>query len=389
MATATDPGQARRGPAAADVLTWLLLGLRVAVLLSVAFDVPHFPSSTAARFHQIAHTGGVPYRDFPLEYPIGELGVIRAVAAGSLGATRVLIACVALVSDFATYVLLRFGRGRAVALRYLALGTPLLVFIYRRTDLLAVALAVAGAMAVERGRERSGGALFAGAILTKLWPVVLPPALVVRERAQALRMTVVVSAVGVATWVLIGGPGAVRQVVSLRGAEGWEIESTVGAVVWPLTGEYRYEQGANRTGAMPPWARIALAVLLIAGLAAVWWRASRSTADPFGAPALAAVATLLVLSPVLSPQYLAWLVPWAAIASLDDARLARLATVPVVITGAVMTLWYLDVAIGRPANQTVMIVRNVALLVVPLTYLAARSVRRAPEGSLQEATGLP
>jgi hypothetical protein len=380
MATPTSPAQERPGPAAADVLTWVLLGLRVAVLLSVAFDVPHFPSSTAARFQQIAHAGGVPYRDVPLEYPIGELVVIRAVAAGSLGATRVLIACVAFVSDVVAYALVRFGRGRVVALRYLALGTPLLVFIYRRTDLLAVALAVAGAMAVERGRERSGGALFAGAILAKLWPAVLLPALVVRDRARALRAAIVVSAVGVATWVLVGGPDAVRQVVTLRGADGWEIESTVGAVVWPLTGEYRYEQGANRTGAMPPWARIAFVVLLIAGLAAVWWRASRSPADPFGAPALAAVATLLVLSPVLSPQYLVWLVPWAAMSFDDDARLSRLAAVPVVITGAFMTLWYLDVAIGRPANQTVMIVRNAALLVVPVTYLLARSVRHVSEG---------
>jgi hypothetical protein len=378
MPTPTD--QARPRPTSADVLTWLLLGLRVAVLLSVAFDVPHFPSSTAVRFQQIAHTGGMPYRDFPLEYPIGELVVIRAVAAGSLGATRVLVACVAFVSDVVTYALLWLGRGRVVALRYLALATPLLVFIYRRTDLLAVVLAVAGAMAVERGRERSGGVLFAGAILTKLWPVVLLPALVLRDRARALRMAVVVSAVGVAAWVLVGGPDAVRQVVTLRGADGWEIEATVGAVVWPLTGEYRYEQGANRTGAMPPWARIALVLLLIAGLAAVWWKSSRSPADPYGAPALAAVATLLVLSPVLSPQYLVWLVPWAAIASHDDTRLTRLAAVPVVITGAVMALWYLDVAIGRPANQTVMIVRNIALLVVPLTYLAARSVRRVPEG---------
>jgi hypothetical protein len=167
--------------------------------------------------------------------------------------------------------------------------------------------------------------------------------------------------------------------VTQRGADGWEIESTVGAVVWPLTGEYRFEQGATRTGAMPPWARVALAVLLIVGLAVVWWRASRSPADPYGAPALAAVAILLVLSPVLSPQYLVWLVPWTAIAYDDDARLSRLAVVPILITGAFMTLWYLDVAIGRPANQAVMIVRNIALLVVPLTYLAARSVRRVPE----------
>jgi hypothetical protein len=273
-----------------------------------------------------------------------------------------------------------------VARRYLALGTPLLVFIYRRTDLLAVALAVAGAAAVERGRERRGGTLFAASILTKLWPVGVIPALMVQRRVRAVRTTIVVLAAGVGTWVLVGGPDAVRQVLTLRGARGWELESTVGAIVWPLTGEYRYEQGANRTGVIPAWAPVALAVLLLAGLVAVWWKA-RSAGDPFGAPALAAVATLMVLSPVLSPQYLVWLVPWAAIASVDAGRLVRLAAVPIVITGTFMTLWYLDVAIGRPANQAVMIARNVTLLVVPLAYLAARSIRPAPQPAASGSAG--
>lgn len=382
-------GQGRRAPAATDVVTWLLLAARVAVLASVVLDVPLFPSSTAVRLTQIAHTPGVPYRDFRVEYPIGELVLIRAVAAWSFEVTRTLIACLAFASDVATYALLRVGRGRDVARRYLWLGTPLLVFIYRRTDLVSVALAVAAAMAVGRGRDRSGGALFATSILVKLWPVVLLPALVVQRRAHALRVTIVVLAVGVATWVLVGGPDAVRQVLTLRGAEGWELESTVGAVVWPLTGEHRYEQGANRTGTIPPWARMALAVLLIGGLAAVWWRATRSPRDPFGAPALAAVAALMVLSPVLSPQYLAWLVPWAAIASVDDARLVRLAAVPIAMTGVIMTLWYLDVDIGRPGNQTVMIVRNLALLVVPVAYLAAGSLRRPAEPRRPGVAGVP
>src|SRR5204862_1238191 len=98
---------------------------------------------------------------------------------------------------------------------------------------------------------------------------------------------------------------------------------------------YRYEQGANRTGDIPGWARVALAVLLVLGLAAVWWRARRVRVDPAGAPALAAVATLLVLSPVLSPGYIAWLLPWAAVSYLDSRRLYRLAPVPCLITGGV------------------------------------------------------
>jgi hypothetical protein len=85
---------------------------------------------------------------------------------------------------------------------------------------------------------------------------------------------------------------------------------------------------------------------------------------------------LLVLSPVLSPQYVAWLLPWAAIASLDARRLFRVAAVPCLITGGILALWYLDVAIGRPANQAVMIVRNLSVLLIPLVWLLDR---RRPE----------
>ena len=51
-----------------------------------------------------------------------------------------------------------------------------------------------------------------------------------------------------AGWFLIGGADAFRQVGTFRGATGWELESTVGVVVWALTGEHRFEAGANRTG---------------------------------------------------------------------------------------------------------------------------------------------
>jgi hypothetical protein len=103
--------------------------------------------------------------------------------------------------------------------------------------------------------------------------------------------------------------------------------------------------------------------------------------DPAGGPALAAVAVLLVLSPVFSPQYVAWLLPWAAVASLDARRLFRLAAVPCIITGGILTLWYLDVAIGRPANQAVMIVRNVSVLLIPLAWLLGDRVGRRHRGA--------
>ena len=368
------------GPWSTDVLTAALLLLRVVVVLTVIADVPHFPSSAAMRFHEIAHAAGTPYRDVAVEYPIGELGLIDVVGRWSVGIARAILALAAFGADLAAFACVLAGWGREAARRYLLLGAPLLIFVYRRSDLVAVALAVAGVVLVRRRADRLGAGLLGLAVLSKLWPVVVLPILVLIRRTRALWATVVTVAAGVAGWLALGGLEGVRQVVSLRGASGWELESTIGAVVWPLTGEYRYEQGANRTGAIPGWARAALAVLLVLGLAAVWWRARRAQVDPAGGPALAAVATLLVLSPVLSPGYIAWLLPWAAVASLDTRRMFRLALAPCVITGGIFALWYLDAGIGRPANQAVMIVRNASVLLIPLVWLLGDRGRDGAEG---------
>jgi hypothetical protein len=367
----------------ADPFTVALLILRVVVLISVIAVVPHFPSSAATRINELAHLPGTPYRDFTVEYPIGELALITAIGGWSLGVARALLAVVAFGADLATFACLAAGWGREVARRYLLIGAPLLVFIYRRSDLLAVALAAGGMLACRRGRDVRAGALLGLGVLAKLWPVVLLPALVIQRRARSLAAACATAAAGVAAWLWLGGVDGIRQVLSLRGAVGWELESTIGAVVWPVVGDYRFEQGANRTGSIPGWARVAMLVLLIAGLAAVWWRARSVPMDPAGAPALVAVAILLVLSPVLSPQYMAWLLPWAAIASLDAPRLARTAVLPVAITGAILAAWYLDLHLGRPVNQTLMIVRNLSLLVVPGLWFmgATRGGRRGTEAS--------
>lgn len=368
------------GPWSTDIVTAGLLVLRLIVVVSVAIDVPHFPSSTATRFHEIAHAAGVPYRDVDIEYPVGELLLIRSTGSWSLGVGRVLLALVSFGADLAAFACVAAGWGRDAARRYLLLGAPLLFFIYRRSDLVAVALAVGGVLASRRGREARGGVLLGLGVLSKLWPAVLLPALVLHRGTRALWVSAATVAAGVAGWLALGGVHGIRQVVSLRGAVGWELESTVGAVIWPLTGDHRYEQGANRTGSIPGWARFAMVVLLALGLAATWWRAAHTSLDPAGGPALVAVAILLVLSPVLSPQYVAWLVPWAAIASLDALRLARLAIPPVAITGGILALWYLDVHIGRPANQILMIARNLTLLLIPAVWFAERfRDRRAPE----------
>jgi hypothetical protein len=77
------------------------------------------------------------------------------------------------------------------------------------------------------------------------------------------------------------------------------------------------------------WQVTVLRLAAVALIAAVWVTASRAV-DPRGGPALASVAILIVLAPVLSPQYVAWLLPWASIAAAErasaDVRIMTMAT---------------------------------------------------------------
>lgn len=357
-----------------------LLGLRVVVLVTVVTGVPHFPSSAATRYVQIAQNGGVPYRDFPVEYAPGELAIAVAIASVGADLARPLLAVIAFTGDMLAYASLRGGWGRTTATRYLWIGAPLLVFVYRRPDLLSVGLAVLGLHLAERRRERPGGLVMAGAALVRLWPIVVLPAWWIRRRTAALTACAAALAVALAGWVAVGGLGAPGQVVGFRGARGWEIESTVGVVVWTLTGERRLEAGAFRAGSVPIGVKALLALLLAGVLLAVWRRAARWPGDPVGPPALAAVAALLALSPLLSPPYVAWLLPWTAIAARAGRRWAVMGAVPVALTGLVVAIWYLDVWRGHPGlSQLLLFVRNAALFVPVVAWLTDAG-RRPAEG---------
>ena len=42
-------------------------------------------------------------------------------------------------------------------------------------------------------------------------------------------------------------------------------------------------------------------------------------------------------------------------------------------------MWYLDAGIGRPANQALMILRNVSVLLIPLAWLLGDRLDRDAE----------
>jgi hypothetical protein len=373
----------------------LLAGVRIAVVpIALASDATA-PSryrilpGDARRFYKIASQDGRPYRDFEVEYPPVMVAAIEAIDGGTVRSTTVRLMWSQLVIDLAIAAVVAWAWGRRAGIAYLLIGLPFLLypFIYLRLDLLSVFLAVLGIALVRRRHQYGGGAALAIACFAKLWPVVLVPVLIVRRAWRALAAFVVVGAAGTAAWVAWGGIDGPKQVLTFRGAKGWEFESTVGALVRSVGGATPHiERGAWRVGEVPAVVNGVLAVALLAGVAMAWVLASRAkprgTAVLDGLAPMAAITVFLVFSPLLSPQFLLWLLPFAAITAAHGERL---------VTGLVFLVFALSTALlallpelihGGTFALFVLISRN-AILIALLAALAIRLMqstgwRRAP-----------
>jgi hypothetical protein len=330
------------------------------------------------RYHRIAATPGTPYADYAVEYPPLTLAAIDALDGGTLRQTteRVIWSQVAL--DGVVALLLAWGWGRRAALAYLVIGLAFAwyPFLYLRLDLLSVALAVGALALIRRHRPIVGGATLALACFAKVWPVAVIPLLVVRRAWRALAAFVAVGVAGLTAWIAWAGTDGPVQVLTFRGATGWQIESTIGAVVHVFaTAEARMQRGADRIGVVPDVLRVGLPLLGLAaavGVAWLLWRI-RSAGVPIvdGVAPLAAVAMILVFPTLLSPQYIAWLLPFAAIAVAGGERLIGWLTGVVALLSTLGFNLVKEVNHGVPIAMAVVVARNLALLV-----LAAVAVTR-------------
>ncbi len=342
-----------------------------------------------SRFHNIAVHRHTPYRDFSVEYPPLMLGAIEALDGGTLRSATVATMWSQLLLDLGVIALIAWGWGRRAMLAYLIIGLPFVFypFLYLRLDLLSVALAVGGLTLLRRRRPALGGAALALACFAKVWPVLLAPGLLVRRSWRAVAAFTAVGVAGMTAWVAWVGTDGPLQVVSMRGATRWEIESSVGAVVRAVTGHHPHVQrGAWRAGIMPGWASPLLGVLLFTAVVATWAlaarRRSQGAAVLDGTAALAAIGSFLIFSPLLSPQFTVWLVPFAAVvAARGDWAIGRLTLAVVALSVLDFNLIQELVHTSAWAPQAIVLVRN-ALLVVLVGMCLARLVRTSRRPAL-------
>ena len=335
---------------------------------------PVLSTTYVARFTEIAAAEGRPYRDFPVEYPPVSLAAIEVTAGTNGNETGAHLVWLTFLCDLVIVAALASGWGPRTAVAYLFLSAPLLGFLYTTIDLISVALAVGAVALMVRGRDRLGGVAFAAAILTKVWPLVLVPAMVLQRKRRALVWSGATLTLSTFVWVWWGGASGLVQVATQRQTPGWEYESVVGSVLWALGRNFVVISNSSRLGFAPGWAKILLLGVAVAGIAAVWFRASRREPRELGLPAAAAVAILMATAPLLSPPYMIWLAPWAAIAWTERTGYVRWLLAALMLVGGLMLL--ASSAFAEDALWSVkalVLLRNLLLAAVPVVYLLERT----------------
>ena len=335
---------------------------------------PVKPTTYVSRFTEIAAAEGRPYRDFPVEYPPVSLAAIEVVAGTNANETGAHLVWFIFLCDLATVAALAYGWGQRTAVAYLFLTAPLLGFLYTTIDLISVALAVWAVALVVRGRDRLGGVALAAAILAKVWPLVLLPVMVLERKRRALVWSVATLSLGTFAWVWWGGASGPLQVATQRHSPGWEYESLVGSVLWALGRNFVTINDSSRIGFAPGWAKAVLLGAAVAGIAAVWYRASRREPRELGFPMVAAVSILMLSAPLLSPPYMIWLAPWAAIAWTERTGYVRWLLASLMLVGGLMLLAtsaLADVALW--SVKALVLLRNLLLVAVPVVYLLERT----------------
>ncbi|WP_205696237.1 glycosyltransferase 87 family protein [Conexibacter sp. SYSU D00693] len=324
--------------------------------------------------------GAVPYRDFDFEYPPLALGPL--LLGGGSEAAWTAIAAVALAA-----MQLAAPSRRAA---WLLVLVPLLAGALVRTkfDLVPAAFAVGGLTLLLRARPAWAGAVLGLGTLVKLWPALLVGVAVVwlRDRRALVHAGAAAATVlaGCLPFLVLGGfPGALLHFHLDRPVQ---LESSPASVLFALGDSYVTgapvrpdpfksngldggPAGAVRT------AFVVLEVLALAGIAALVAR--RRDGDALLLGALGAVLAFVGLGAVLSPQYLLWLLPLAALVA------ARGHVVPAALVAgaAVLTrLWfpgrYFDLVFERGAVAELVAVRN--LLLLGALAATARALARSP-----------
>lgn len=304
--------------------------------------------------------GERPYDEVGFEYPPLALPILVGPAAVSdaAGAYASAFAWEMIVADCAIVLLLAFGAPRARVWSSLGVYTAGVVLLtglgplpdsaledlplaIARFDLVPAALVLAAVLARERGRSALWSGLLSLGAVVKVFPAALYPILARGERSPRLALYAAAVPVVLAVAVVAAFGDDFGSAISYHSGRDLQVEA-LGAtplLLAHLAGSAAETQyGAGSWGVVADgsgfarWASLLVALALYAAVVRQAWvrRADLPVA------ATAALGALVVFAPVLSPQFLFWLLPLSAVAY--GARIVN----GVLVAAIALTAWVLN-----------------------------------------------
>jgi uncharacterized membrane protein len=320
------------------------------------------------------HRADWPYLSHPIEYPV-VIGYVASVTSffGRTVATFFLANALVSVALALVITALLHPRGDGRIWRWAA-GIPLALYAFHNWDLVALAPAIAGLVAFDRGKDRSSGALLAVGASAKLFPglFVVPLALVrwcSGDRRGATRLMGAFVLVAVALNLPVAGHSlsAWTHPASFQSAR----PATWGSLwSWVVRSPGFHGLVGDTTGAVNVLALLAT----LGGVAVISVLAVRRRLDAFAIGA-AATGVLLLANKVYSPNYDLWIVPffvllpiarrvWVAFCASDLA-------IFVLVFGFLHGNW--SAGVVDVLLPSLVFIRAVTIIAVILTALQVRS----------------
>ena len=292
------------------------------------------------------------------------MALIEVLAQNDVVGTQRLLVALSLAIDLGLALALERLVRKDTGLAYLLLGLVMVPAGLMRFDIWAGALAALGLIGLARERTALAATGTAIGAAIKVFPgLLLPVAIAARRWKEAAAATLASTVLG-AGWLSYGGTEAVEQVLSLRGVTGWHLESVPGSLIALVTSEApRFEADAWRIGTLSDPLVLGgrtLTVIAVMALGWVVWNGP-PTLNRLAAMLLGSTAALLVTAPLLSPQFVLWLTPAAAMLWASPSRQ------PVWLTAAAACLTGLigfvgPENLGHPAAASVLLVRDAVLV---------------------------
>jgi hypothetical protein len=322
--------------------------------------------------------GLVPYRDFGFEYPPLALVPIGLAGGSATAMSLTMLAC-AIATQVAVWSLGGPVAGWLMVLLPVAAGA----LVRTHIDLLPTALAMGGLALVARRRPTAGLALLGLGTMAKLWPIVVAACALAWLHARGARLGRPVAAFA-AVVLLLGVPFALAggfpgELVRFHVDRPVQIESTPAAVLSLLGGSHvtgaPVRPDPYRSNGLDGGAADGVQVLFTLALAAALVASVTLARRDLVRGSFAAVLAFVALGKVLSPQYLCWLLPFAAVLwARGDRAAPALVVAASLLTQAWFPRHYFDVVDRAGWAVAAVAVRDL-LLVLALAATAGAAAR--------------